>query len=196
MRRKPVVTIIIGVVALLLLGVFVGFGINEYRKEHAKTEESKAVEKNGRKPSQPVASVKNAASKEKKATELQPETSTATAQEQQPGQPNPRSQQPIIESFAIVPSAHEGNWMVYSTGAKAVLKGENIIKVEIWGIPGGTGMSPELIGQAEEAEKGVWEYAMPGPPNVLHHTNFWAVVYGKNGQQLKSTDLGEVSWSH
>jgi len=94
-------------------------------------------------------------------------------------------------SFEITPSCKgEAGWILYPTGAKAVAKGENLMKVEFWVAPTGTGMENALYTQSEIIQKdNSWEAMLP---DMMFVTDLYAVGYDSAGKQIGKISLGNV----
>lgn len=101
-------------------------------------------------------------------------------------------------SFAIEPSRVQDNWIIYSTGAIAKVKGQNLTRVEIKYLPIGTGAAEEYpggisLGSATNTtnEPNTW---MTPLPTTITATNFWFEATNTNGQIIKGQDLGNVAF--
>jgi len=109
---------------------------------------------------------------------------------------NPRKGE--ILSLNVDPATYEGGWIVCTQkGAKAILKARNVKSVDIFWYSTGTGMGempPAKAGPMRKvkssADGDTWEIEMPD----LMATNFWAEGIGLDGKEVRSMDLGNVSW--
>ena len=103
-----------------------------------------------------------------------------------------------ILSLNIEPATYEGGWiMCTDEGTKAVLKARNLKSVDIFWYSTGTGigeMPPAKAGPMRKvkssADGDTWEIEMPD----LMATDFWAEGKDREGNVIKSMDLGNVSW--
>ncbi len=105
-----------------------------------------------------------------------------------------------IVTLTIEPSTSEGGWLMYQTGAKAVLEAERLKNAELRVIPTGTAMAQlypngKALGQmtkivsAADGEK--WYFALP---DYLMTSSFFVVAIDQSGKQIKSQDLGQVGY--
>ena len=95
-----------------------------------------------------------------------------------------------LSSFEIVPSClGQAGWIIYPSGAKAVATGENLSRVEFWVIPTGTDMQDTLYSWGEVVRQGdQWEAVLP---DILFVTDFYAVGYDTEGNQVGKIALGD-----
>ncbi len=101
-------------------------------------------------------------------------------------------------SFTIEPSRTQDNWIIYSTGALAKVKGQNLTRVEIKYLPIGTGAAEEYpggisLGTATNTTNEPNTWMTPLPP-TLAATNFWFEATNTDGQIIKGQDLGNVAF--
>lgn len=101
-------------------------------------------------------------------------------------------------SFTIEPSRVQDNWIIYSTGAIAKVKGQNLTRVEIKYLPTGTGAAEEYpggisLGTATNTTNEPNTWMTPLPP-TLAATNFWFEATNTDGQIIKGQDLGNVAF--
>lgn len=136
------------------------------------------------------------------AVELPPQQKESVATSSQEANSVPSStianQKPEILSLRLTPSNDQDGWIQFQRGAKVVVTGKNLEKVELRYLPTGTGMGEEYpngvtLGSmtkiAKSSEVETWAYV---PKVNVKATNFWAVGYGADGSQVKSEDLGNV----
>lgn len=95
-----------------------------------------------------------------------------------------------LTSFGISPSCeYDNRTILYPAGAKAIAKGENLDKVEFWGIPAGTGLEDFLYEESPIIKNGdQWEAVLPSDMGAI---DFYAVGYDSNGNKVGKIAIGK-----
>lgn len=106
------------------------------------------------------------------------------------------SKRGVIESFSLSPSRKDGGWLIYRGGAKAVLRGENLLSAEIRYFSTGTGMGDEfpkgkVLGAMSKINGTTWEFFLP---QFFLATHFWVEAVVVAGNRVKGPDLGNVGY--
>ncbi|GEM_PF-4072757 len=112
--------------------------------------------------------------------------------------PNQTSVKAQITSLSIEPSHKEGGWLMYSDGAKVIVKGSDLQTIEIRYLPTGSGMTQEypqgkLLGTPTSLSSIQGTWVMPMPKNIMA-TNIWVQGKDANGNLIKGPDLGNVGY--